>query len=504
MSFERGVMNQAQEQLNSTDIALNALDTILEDAILEEEEHIIKSNKIIVHISDLSVSNIQGVALYKLSNASVNNFSDYYTITPYNSSIDDLGEVEAAVLLPTDEILRCQHAHKYESVTVIISFFYNDALFNDPSKGKEISTTIVAGVVIPSLKCQLMNPFILIFKSDLNITSPRCAHWNYGLKNQHKNIRGNWKVDSMPTVKSGKPTYVVCRANHLTHFSVLVATRNFQVQQTPQVHLALNIITSIGCALSLTGLSGIFLIGIFYKSWRKRKRNIIMLNFSAALAAEMILFFVSDLVRDNATACRIVGASLHYTIIASFGWMLIVAILQYRRFVLVYEQTIRCLILKSLIIGWCMPLILVLVCITTFPDSYNKNGDGMCYPDGIYLYYTVAVPILIFVLINLFVIIKILHNVCNIKVERYGADRNEIRLQVSFAILLFFLLGMSWIFGLGVTVSSNTVLSFIFCITATLQGFVVFICFVLMNKESRVFWVNIKKFIICAKMRSQS
>jgi hypothetical protein len=60
--------------------------------------------------------------------------------------------------------------------------------------------------------------------------------------------------------------------------------------------------------------------------------------------------------------------------------------------------------------------------------------------------------------------------------------------QVATSVLLFFLLGLSWVFGL--LAGFSTVCAYLFCITATLQGFVLFLFFVLGEKKSRHYWIQ--------------
>jgi hypothetical protein len=68
--------------------------------------------------------------------------------------------------------------------------------------------------------------------------------------------------------------------------------------------------------------------------------------------------------------------------------------------------------------------------------------------------------------------------------------------QLKVFILLFFLLGLTWVFGLlGLTIPSleEWKLSFAsaFCVSATMQGFVLFVFFILCDKKITKLWMSL-------------
>ncbi|KAK4883165.1 hypothetical protein RN001_006484 [Aquatica leii] len=511
MWYKNNVMKNAQLQLNSTDIALNAFDVILTNSKVTYKDNLqtVFTKNVIVQISHLSKSIISGSVLYNVSNKSTGSFEGYGVKPLYISKLDSLLQEDFEIAaIASSELMnkaKSQTNNDHEGNDFIVSFFYNDMLFNYKNKVNK-TFHMVASVLIPKIKNTSSSPIYIITKLYFEYKTYNCVHWKYGLNEMDDHIQGRWVINGQAEIRYGRNRYAICTFNHTTHFALLVSSANMN-QLTEKVNLALNIITIIGCALSLVGLTGIFVIAIFFKHWRKRTRNKIMLNFSAALTAQTILLFISDTIDQNTTECIAVGASLHYTVLSGFAWMVIVAILQYRKFVLVFQHPVPHFLIKCVLVGWCLPALPVLIILIVAPESYNKNTSGICYPDGTLFYYGVVLPISIFALINLFVFVKILINIFNNKVEKYGSHSHEIRLHVSIAILLFFLLGMSWIFGIGISFTKDTscaILSFIFCFTATLQGFVMFIFFILINRESRALCLNIKRVIMCAQNKSNT
>jgi hypothetical protein len=122
--------------------------------------------------------------------------------------------------------------------------------------------------------------------------------------------------------------------------------------------------------------------------------------------------------------------------------------------------------------------------------NYAPERRSFCYPVGLGFYLAVLCPVLMIVTANLLVFGMILHSVTRgsaIKSHRQ-LGRKLVMQRVTTSVLLFFLLGLSWVFGLVAHLS--IVFAYFFCITATLQGFVLFIFFVLGKKQTRSYWVK--------------
>lgn len=513
MTYKKETLREAQAKLNSTDIYLDVLDKILAKAKLRDNEDYlsIKSRRLLVQISDLKTSNVTGVAIKKSMKKEIFNddFELFEAVPLYNISIEKLikEEIEIAIFLTREhvkEIFNCTlNNNKETSSKLIVSFFYNDTLFNEMKKTKKQSNSIIMSMFIPGFTCEFKKPLPIIFKPQLNVGSQRCGHWSYGFTEENENIHGMWKIDSRPKVKQRMSNCALCQYKHVTHFALLVWADNNPEDVTPETKLALNIITLLGCSLSLFGLLAIFITAIVFRKWRRRTRNIIMINFSAALTAQMIFLFLAGRAKANSTWCSISGAFLHYAILSSFAWMLIIAILQYRKFIVVFKSQIPHLILKCVTIGWLMPLIPVLILLTFFPNSYDRNVNGICYAQENYFYYGIVLPVFLIILINLYVFLKIIINICNSKIEVFGSNESEIKLQILLSILLFFLLGMSWIFGLCASFLDRLLFSYAFCLTATLQGFVTFLFFIVLNEKSRLLWRNVKMICFCKPLRKR-
>lgn len=310
-----------------------------------------------------------------------------------------------------------------------------------------------------------------------------------------------------------KNSLILCYTNHLTQFSYLVGGNFKQNDLTDEILItaahqqALDIISVVGCTLSLMGLMGIWITAILFKSWRSQASNKILLNMCLALTLQMVLFlFVNTddiseaLVEEHDyTKCVLLGALLQYSILVLFTWMLLIAFLQFQRYVTVIGiQRPKHYIAKSACLAWLLPLIPTL-CVALkdsksyIPSTYQLVTDtGICYPSGNGLHFGVILPIALIVLANFTIVLYVLYSIS--RTLRMTVQRSEKKLvikQIRLSILLFFLLGLSWIFGLFAFMRAGIVFSYLFCLTATLQGFVLFIYFVILDQSTRESWLKV-------------
>jgi hypothetical protein len=201
---------------------------------------------------------------------------------------------------------------------------------------------------------------------------------------------------------------------------------------------------------------------------------------------------------EQTITCTIIGALLHYSILSAFAWMLITALLQFHRYVRVLGATRPPrFFLKAMIFGWIVPVIPVLLVLILAPSSYippSPESTILCYPSGRPLYLGILLPIGLIVVTNLVVYVRI---ICSVARIRNRGDRSEntgsaplVLQQLRLGFVLFFLLGLSWVFGLMVALGGGFVFSYLFCVSGTVQGFVLFMFFVVCDPSTRSLWTT--------------
>ncbi|CAB3371523.1 Hypothetical predicted protein [Cloeon dipterum] len=316
----------------------------------------------------------------------------------------------------------------------------------------------------------------------------KCAYWDI--------YNSDWKTDGCTFVgKEGDLD--VCECNHLTHFGEIIG-----VSGDDKI---LDIISIVGCSLSLFGLLGIAATAAMFEHWRSRLGNKILLHLSASIGLTMAVFLSIALDAGAASdaSCITLGVLLHYSILASFCWMLISALLQFLRFVSVLSARPPHFLLKGVLFGWVLPTVPVIVLLSIGPaKSYPRtnSSSNFCYPVELSLILGVIIPVACAVIGNLLVFCLIVYRVScgrpkNLTISTM-AERRVIALrQLRMSVLLFFLLGLTWIFGLLAMVAPflapwRVAFSYLFCTTATLQGLALFIFFIVWEKKTRQMWLT--------------
>jgi len=153
-------------------------------------------------------------------------------------------------------------------------------------------------------------------------------------------------------------------------------------------------------------------------------------------------------------------------------------------------QLPRVMLMRHLL-AWLKVLtwLVVLIDDTSYkPSEYQLNSHtALCYPSGYGLALGVVLPIALITIVNSFMMICIVYSIY----QALNPRRQLIIQQLRLSVLLFFLLGLTWIFGLCSYLHLGIIFSYLFCLTATLQGFVLFVYFVLLNSVNRRAWMTL-------------
>ncbi|KAI8046143.1 hypothetical protein M5D96_002343 [Drosophila gunungcola] len=333
-----------------------------------------------------------------------------------------------------------------------------------------------------------------------------CGYWNYV----------TWLSEGVTTSSSSdllKDPIIECHTYHLTQFAFLVGgsyrTNDLgeEVLITPINEKVLDIISIVGCSLSLLGILGIFLTAALFKSWRSQASTKVLLHLCLALCLQMVLFVflntddISEqlVVNGDTVRCVALGAAMQYSILVLFSWMLIIAFLQFQRYVTVIGiERPRHYILKAALVAWSLPLVPTLLVALIDPDSYLPSAaqlstdTGICYPSGYGLIFGVVLPVTLITVSNLVIFVYVFYSISHsLSQSIHKSEKKMVVKQIRLSILLFFLLGITWIFGIFAFMQAGVAFSYLFCITATMQGFVMFVYFVLLDSANRRAWVGL-------------
>jgi hypothetical protein len=462
------VLSQCQKEYAATDLILRYVDVIIQNN--NQSNVWFSAENCMLLIYDLVETNFTGFAL----------LNDDHSFRPEilkgDANILDLLEydnLDSAVILSSK--LKNQTE---ESGKVVLTVYYNDALFNE-NKSRAESISKIFGVVLP-VSADYEGPVSVYHKVAKKDSYGECAYWNYD-----ESTPGLWKDDSDSLDLT---PLVLCKYWHTTHFGLLL------LDDDKYDDAVLDWITAINCTISFLGMCVIVLTAILFQRWRNKVGNQLLLHFVLSSMLQLLLFYVSSTVsRSDNVGCTFTGMLLHYSIISQFCWMLVIAILQFKRFVVVFGGHSEYLQLKSCLFAWGCPLIPVLGVFVFDADNYVSGKVGLCYPSGYGLYLAVWLPICIALIINGFIFAYIVNNVTQKRIEctHFGTDDTIYHWILAF--FLFFMLGMTWIFGFLAELDFGVVFEYLFCTLATLQGFVMFLFFILFNKNTRYFYTQLIK-----------
>lgn len=531
MSLDQSYLWLSQT-LNSTNVILDSVNDIIEHLV---EEHtktqqwryssylLAVEPQFVVQISYPKHNNITGIVL--INNTDFDNFTSM-KIQPLfaNTTLSDvlsIENLEAATWLPNQIIDSLERTSNVstddDKLHIVISVFYNDAVFPELEETRHKINSRVIGISIPGYSSNLKHSIPLVFRNlDINGGEDQfCGYWNFQAEDT-KNVPGSWKKKGCFSINSTS-SFTVCECYHLTHFGQLLNTFGNSGNDNDNISTnhkrALNFITLIGSFISIIGIIGIWITASVFSSWRKKAGTKVLLHLSTAIALPLVFIIVFNLndtiffehegfymVAENmAVTCIVLGCLLHYSILASFMWMLITAVLQFVRYVRVLGvcRPSRFMV-KSTLVGWGVPIIPIIVILLIdkenyIPDSYETSfGRGLiCYPKGFILIMSVILPICIILAINVILFLIVLYSIYRGPDGKMrSTDIDLIGAQFRLSIFLFFLLGLTWIFGI-LSFTNNLVWSYLFCLTSTLQGFVLFIYFVVCDPSTRNLWISL-------------
>lgn len=323
-----------------------------------------------------------------------------------------------------------------------------------------------------------------------NVTNPTCVYWDY--------TRSAWSHSGCEVVTTNR-SHTVCACNHLTNFAVLMDVQGIQL--SPGHELALQVITYIGCSISIAFLTIAFLTFTFFRGL-KSDRNTIHKNLCICLLIAEILFVAGITQTENRILCGVVAGFLHFFFLCAFAWMFLEGFQLYVMLIEVFESE------KSRIrwyYGLAYGVSALIVCISCIVDPFSYGTENYCWlrTDNYFIFSFVGPVIAIIVANIVFLSIAIfmmcrhanisamkkkeqskLANVRGEEAEALLHDHSKRHLAwIRGALILVFLLGLTWTFGLLYLNEESVVMAYVFTVLNSLQGFFIFVFHCMQNEK---------------------
>ncbi|KAL9950767.1 hypothetical protein ACROYT_G043325 [Oculina patagonica] len=328
----------------------------------------------------------------------------------------------------------------------------------------------------------LTTPVIIKFKmphDQIVENSTRCVWWDFE--------KSGWSTEGC-SLRGIVNDTIICECNHMTNFAALVDVDDHS-RACGKHSKVLSLISYIGCALSILGLSlTIFTFGFFKKLRKDQIAAKILLHLCASLLCVLIVF-VAGVERGGVSedVCRIVAALVHYFLLVAFLWMLIEAYFMYQAFVKVFRDYGDYVMWKCAAMGWGIPFIVVIITLAVDKSSYG--GKHYCRIGDIAFFAAFMAPVLLVILINTATFSLIMYKLATRPPNAADPDRGTeglLKIKRAFGILI--LVGITWMFGFFAISEARLVFQYLFAIFNSLQGFAIFVFYCVIQKKVRECW----------------
>ncbi|KAJ7389150.1 hypothetical protein OS493_033236 [Desmophyllum pertusum] len=385
---------------------------------------------------------------------------------------------------------------------VVVSILYNDInqwipdvkdveLDGTKLKNLEMGSRIISSTVDPKPSGTLDENVLILFSHDKAVKkgdTPHCVFWDFTLKSE---LNGSWSSKGC-SLKQRVDKEITCSCNHLTNFAVLMQVGDNTV--SPDHREALEVITYIGCGLSLAGE---LLTIIAYCALMNLKQDQVQIRFNlvVAIAIAQIVFLSGIDASETKGVCAFIAALIHYFYLAGFCWMLFEGVFLYLMVVKVFNAVVRMRLYYAF--AWGFPLVMVLLSIAI---ASSQEGGVNSYVHGDFcwvsftnnLIWTFAAPVLAVCLINSIILARVVYEIIKMQSDK-TSELEKIRQGLKACAVLFPLLGTTWVFGILSVTDAGLVFQYIFTILNSLQGLFIFIIHVLRNSDVRAAFLRRKQ-----------
>ncbi|XP_026184066.1 adhesion G-protein coupled receptor G2 [Mastacembelus armatus] len=393
---------------------------------------------------------------------------------------------------------------------VQFNFYQKSTVFQDNSLGRSKLNSGIISASVANLTIKNLTDKVVI---NLRNTYPipanyqaACAFWDFAVNNQS----GGWNRDGC-VVKSSTDNETICGCNHLTSFAILLDFSKEHLTSREQATI-LTFISYIGCGISSIFLSFTLLTYLLFEKLRRDIPSKILIHLCFALLLLNLVFLVDSwlaLYTDTLGLCISTAWFLHYFLLVAFTWMGLGAVHMYLALVKVFNSYVPRYILKFSLVGWGIPMIVVIIVIAIKkenygPVSYGKFTDGtsdtFCWlTNDLVFYVAVAAYFCVIFLFNLIMFIVVLVQVCRIKRQnRQNLQSRTILQDVRSVAGITVLLGLTWGFAFFAWGRLNLPFMYLFSIFNSLQGFFIFLFHCLVKENVRRQW---RVYLCCGRMR---
>nr|XP_034371182.1 adhesion G-protein coupled receptor G7 [Arvicanthis niloticus] len=428
------------------------------------------------------------------------------------SGLNPDGQTELQILLKTTE--------NNSSCGFVV--YQNPKLFQSKTftATSDFSQKIISSKINASERAQKDVSVHMVFnptydKREFRLHSYACVYWSFS--------KNDW--DTFGCQKIVNTTgFLGCQCSHTTNFAVLMSFK--KDYKYPK---SLDILSNIGCALSIAGLALTILFQILTRKIRKTSVTWVLVSLCTSMLIFNLLFVFgiensnknlktrdsnidtnpenneipeSDTIETPNPSCTAIAALLHYFLLVTFTWNGLSATQLYFLLIRTMKPLPPHFIVTVSLVGWGVPAIIVGITIgIIYAVSGNKsyweldyrqeeicwlaipkNNDFARSP----LLWSFIMPVTIILITNIAMFITITVKVLwknnqNLTSTKKVSSLKKVLSTLSIAVVF----GVTWIFAYAMLINNDDiriVFSYIFCLFNTTQGLQIFILYTVRTK----------------------
>ncbi|XP_072024452.1 adhesion G-protein coupled receptor G6-like [Amphiura filiformis] len=375
-----------------------------------------------------------------------------------------------------------------------IIVYLNDNLFQGPpdvipseaTSCRIQSNVIGAELLVNGNHVTQLNPGVKMVYNikQRNVSwQPSCVFWDFS--------KGDWSSSGCQVVQDigGQ---VMCRCNHLTNFAVLMSPEGGCYGDM----YFLDVLSKIGCVVSIVALSLTFLTYMIYKNLMGRTPQLILIQWTLSLMCLYIIFLFGIDSSNQGTLCTIVAALLHYFTLTSVFWMGAEAASLF----LVFVRGVRMIprpqkfLPVAALVAWGLPAVFVIIPFIVVKEDEYRHSNYCFLRQGLHFYFGLLLPIGIVLLTNIVVFTLVLHAITFRRPDMSTfsslakTQSSETTRMIQQVLCIAVLLGITWVFGFLSIGSAAPVFDALFSIFNSFQGLAVFLLFCVRRREVREAW----------------
>ncbi|XP_044744791.1 adhesion G-protein coupled receptor D1-like [Coccinella septempunctata] len=280
-----------------------------------------------------------------------------------------------------------------------------------------------------------------------------------------------------------------CRHHLKFYFKYFPVLQTYQVELLESIEKNIILSTILDVSFTMSIFSLIFLTMTISRKLREERGNIILIHFCISIIVQIILSIIICRFEMDVTASKIMSFTFQYFTLVEFAWTSVIAFTQYRRYVTIIYCDQSYSIAKISTVVYISSAIPIAVRAIWDPD----HSKFMTY-------LTFSLPQFITLIINFVILFLITRNIMCVRAW-YPHQKRGVSREAKLVFTLFLILDLGWIIALLAILTSNILFAYIFIYTQSLQGFVLFFAFIVMNRCNRE--ILKKKLTNCGKEKSE-